>query len=201
MPVQKPGRCATLSFSSPHPQPLVSPQAIVAITIFITFSFVITLRYIVASGSLILNDIANHGSFSTPHTSPIFMCVVCNLAPCRVSRTTGHTCTWPVMLARSLQLHSRNVCLCCHDPSHGGFYMAEGALYIRIGLPPRVVSGDCLVSSRYGLTARSFHCRRAYPMSRDWGCTSTCCRSLYVPISSMRPWGLYLHSHVRPLSW
>ena len=36
----------------------------------------------------------------------------------------------------------------CHDPSHGGFYMAEGMLYIRIGLPPRVASGDCLVSSR-----------------------------------------------------
>ena len=60
--------------------------------------------------------------------------------------------------------------------------MAEGALYIRIGLPPRVVSGDCLVVSRVrlrsshcGLTARSLHCRRAYPMSRDWGCTSTYC--------------------------
>ena len=89
----------------------------------------------------------------------------------------------------------------CHDPSHGGFYMAEGALYIRIGLPPRVVSGDCLVSSRYGLTACSLHCRRAYPMSCDWGCTSTCCLSFYVPISSMQPWGLYLHSHVRPLPW
>ena len=89
----------------------------------------------------------------------------------------------------------------CHDPSHGGFYMAKGALYIRIGLPPHIVSGDCLVSPRYGLTARSLHCRHAYPMSRDWGCTSTCCRSLYVPISSMRPWRLYLHSHVRPLSW
>ena len=35
----------------------------------------------------------------------------------------------------------------CRDPSHGGFYMAEGTLYIRIGLPPRVVSGDCLISS------------------------------------------------------
>ena len=34
----------------------------------------------------------------------------------------------------------------CHDPSHGGSYMAEGAFYIRIGLPPRVVSGDCLAS-------------------------------------------------------
>ena len=35
----------------------------------------------------------------------------------------------------------------CHDPSHGGSYMAEGAFCIRIGLPPRVVSGDCLVAS------------------------------------------------------
>ena len=26
--------------------------------------------------------------------------------------------------------------------------MAEGAFYIRIGLPPRVVSGDCLASSQ-----------------------------------------------------
>ena len=51
--------------------------------------------------------------------------------------------------------------------------MAEGALYIRIGLPPCVVSGDRLVLSRCGLTARYLHCRRAYPMSRDWGCTST----------------------------
>ena len=75
----------------------------------------------------------------------------------------------------------------CHDPSHGGFYMVEGAFYIRIGLPPHVVSGDCLVSSRYGLTARFLHCHRAYLMSRDWGCTSTYCQSLYVPISSMRP--------------
>ena len=89
----------------------------------------------------------------------------------------------------------------CHDPSPGGFYRAEGTLYIRIGLPPRVVSGDRLVSSRYGLTARSLHCRHTYPMSRDWGCTSTCYRSFYVPISSMQPWGLYLHSHARPLSW
>ena len=35
----------------------------------------------------------------------------------------------------------------CHDPSHGGSYMAEGAFGIRIGLPPRVVLGDCLVTS------------------------------------------------------
>ena len=42
----------------------------------------------------------------------------------------------------------------CHDPSHGGFYMAEGAFYIRIGLPPRVVSGDYLALPRYGLIDR-----------------------------------------------
>ena len=60
--------------------------------------------------------------------------------------------------------------------------MAEGALYIRIGLPPRVVSGDRLVSSRCGLTARYLHCRCAYPMSHDWGCTSTYYLSSYVPI-------------------
>ena len=35
-------------------------------------------------------------------------------------------------------------CTTCRDLSHGGFYMAEGAFYIRIGLPPRVVSGDYL---------------------------------------------------------
>ena len=56
--------------------------------------------------------------------------------------------------------------------------MAEGTLYIRIGLPPRVVSGDHLVLSCYGLTARNLHCRRAYLMSRDWGCISTVCCSV-----------------------
>ena len=66
----------------------------------------------------------------------------------------------------------------CHDPSHGGFYMAEGAFYIRIGLLPRVVSGDCLALSRCGLIDRYLHCRHAYPMSRDWGCTSTSSLSL-----------------------
>ena len=42
----------------------------------------------------------------------------------------------------------------CHDPSRGGFYMAEGAFYIRIGLPPRIVSGDYLTLSLYGLIDR-----------------------------------------------
>ena len=55
----------------------------------------------------------------------------------------------------------------CHNPSHGGFYMAEGAFYIRIILPPRIVSGDRLALSRCGLVDRYFHCRRTYPMSRD----------------------------------
>ena len=82
---------------------------------------------------------------------------------------------------RSLSLSFPSKYISCHDPSHGGFYMAEGASYIRIGLPPHVVSGDRLVLSCYGLTARYLHCRRTYPMSRDWGCTSTHVLSSYVP--------------------
>ena len=58
--------------------------------------------------------------------------------------------------------------------------MAEGAFCIRIGLPPCVVSGDCLASSRCGLTDLYFHCRRAHLMSCDWGCTSTSYRSPHV---------------------
>ena len=54
----------------------------------------------------------------------------------------------------------------CHDPSHGGFYMAEGASYIRIGLPPRVVSGDCLVLSLFtDLLIVTFISARACSMS------------------------------------
>ena len=70
--------------------------------------------------------------------------------------------------------------LSCHDPSHGGFYMAEGAFYSRIGLPPHVVSGDCLASSHCGLIDLYLHCCHAYLMSRDWGCTSTSYQSPYV---------------------
>ena len=58
--------------------------------------------------------------------------------------------------------------------------MAKGAFYIRIGLPPRVVSGDRLALSCCGLIDRHLHCRHAHPMSRDWGCTSTSYRSPYV---------------------
>ena len=57
-------------------------------------------------------------------------------------------------------------CTQCHDPSHGGFYMAEGASYIRIGLPPRVVSGDCLVLSLFtDLLIVTFISARACSMS------------------------------------
>ena len=35
----------------------------------------------------------------------------------------------------------------CQGPSHGGSYMDEGTCHIRIGLPPRIVSGDYLASS------------------------------------------------------
>ena len=34
----------------------------------------------------------------------------------------------------------------CQDPSHGGSYMDKGTLHIRIGLLPRIVSGDYLAS-------------------------------------------------------
>ena len=50
--------------------------------------------------------------------------------------------------------------------------MAEGAFYIRIGLPPRVVSGDCLALSHCGLIDHHLRCLRAYvrcPMSGDLG--------------------------------
>ena len=51
----------------------------------------------------------------------------------------------------------------CHDPSHGGSYMAEGAFFIRIGLPPHVVSGDCLASSSHSMPPSLF--ARACSMS------------------------------------
>ena len=50
--------------------------------------------------------------------------------------------------------------------------MVEGAFYIRIGLPPRVVSGDCLTSSRCGLTDCYLCCLRTHVqclMSGDLG--------------------------------
>ena len=50
--------------------------------------------------------------------------------------------------------------------------MAEGVFYIRIGLPPRVVSGDCLTSSLYGLIDCYLRFLRVHvrcPMSGDLG--------------------------------
>ena len=50
--------------------------------------------------------------------------------------------------------------------------MAEGAFYIRVGLPPHVVSGDCLASSLYGLVDCYLHSWRAHVrclMSGDLG--------------------------------
>ena len=51
--------------------------------------------------------------------------------------------------------------------------MAKGAFYNRIGLPPHVVSGDCLTSlSLYGLIDRYLRFLRVHvrcPMSGDLG--------------------------------
>ena len=60
----------------------------------------------------------------------------------------GSSRTWTHHRALGTEVMQYDMDLYCHDPSHGGSYMAEGAFYIRIGLPPRVVSGDCLASSR-----------------------------------------------------
>ena len=57
------------------------------------------------------------------------------------------------------------------------FYMAKGAFYIRIGLPPRVVPGDCLASSLYGLIDCYLRFLRAHvrcPMSGDLGVVLVC---------------------------
>ena len=50
----------------------------------------------------------------------------------------------PITLLQELKM-------ACHDPSHGGSYVAEGAYFIRIGLLPRVVPGDFLNLHLYGL--------------------------------------------------
>ena len=87
---------------------------------------------------------------------------------------------WQVDFPNSHPQHTGMSVVECHDPSHGGFYMAEGAFYIRIGLLPCVVSGDRLALSHCGLIDRYLHCRRAHPMSHDWGCTSMSYHSPYV---------------------
>ena len=50
--------------------------------------------------------------------------------------------------------------------------MAKGVFYIRIGLPPRIVSGDCLALSCCGLIDRHLRYLRAHvqcSMSGDLG--------------------------------
>ena len=73
--------------------------------------------------------------------------------------------------------------LACHDPSHGWFYMAEGAFCIRIGLPPCVVPGNYLALSLYGLIDRYLCLLRAHvwcPMSGDLGVVSVHFTSLLI---------------------
>ena len=91
-----------------------------------------------------------------------------------------------------LEYISLRVYILCHDPSHGGSYMAEGAYFIRIGLPPCVVPGDFLNLSLYGLIwSLSWPFARACSMSDvrwSWGCNSTFHLS-------------FDYARGRPLSW
>ena len=100
------------------------------------------------------------------------------------------TSLWPDKIAKSLSgvhLVKNNYCMWslfydpqiivgpgikkysqCQGPSHGGSYMDEGTLHIRIGLPPRIVSGDYLASS-FVVCARMFDVWCLW----SWGCIST----------------------------
>ena len=76
--------------------------------------------------------------------------------------------------------------------------MAEGASYIRIGLPPRVVSGDCLASSLYGLIDRYLCFLRVHvqcPMSSDLGVVLV--RFIYLLIMCM---GAHSHGTLYPMT-
>ena len=108
-------------------------------------------------------------------------CLYCNYLLMRLV-FPPHTSTYIDMFTGDQITKSTrcNIEMLCHNPSHGGSYMAEGAFHIRIGLPPRVVSGDCLASSR--LWTDCLHCYRAHPMSREWGCIS-----MSFPYLSMQP--------------
>ena len=74
----------------------------------------------------------------------------------------------------------------CQGPSHGGSYMDEGTSHIRIGLPPHVVSGDCLASHSHVMLPSLFAC--VYLMSDDTGLYWYVASS--IPDSCMCPWGL-----------
>ena len=47
----------------------------------------------------------------------------------------------------------------CQGLSHGGSYMDKGTSYIRIGLLPRIVTGDCLASVSYSVPPSFVHLR------------------------------------------
>src|SRR6201996_5006470 len=93
----------------------------------------------------------------------------------------------------------------CHDPSHGGSYMVEGRLLIRIGLCPH----HCL----RGLASQSLGRRVCYLVRSHWLCVVSCvppsCRCLRTILSdSAVIWGCnsmsYLscdYARVRPLTW
>ena len=78
--------------------------------------------------------------------------------------------------------------------------MAKGAYYIRIGLPPRVVSGDRLALSCCGLTvifivAAHIQCLViGVVLVRIVDC-------LMFSLSYVRPWGLFSNRLSGPLTW
>ena len=57
---------------------------------------------------------------------------------------------------------------------------------------PALSQGTASFRLDCGLTIRYLHCRRAYPMSRDWGCTSTYLSSSYAPVLVYAALGPYL---------
>ena len=75
--------------------------------------------------------------------------------------------------------------------------MDEGTSHIRIGLPPHVVSGDCLVSHSHSMLPSLFAC--ACSMSDDPGLYQYV--ASFVLDSCLRPWGaisldhMYVHLH------
>ena len=76
--------------------------------------------------------------------------------------------------------------------------MAEGVFYIRIGLPPCVVSGDCLALSLYGLIDRYLHSLRTHvrcPMSGDLGVVLV--RFIYLLIMCV---GACFHGTLYPMT-
>ena len=89
-------------------------------------------------------------------------------------------------------------CTKCQGPSHGGSYMDEGTLHIRTGLPPHIVSGDCLVSLSPPLYAFPIVCSRMFNVRwyrvvlvRDLLCS----RFVYVPLKAILCYHVHVHLH------